>query len=95
VKSVDSDTPSVIPRPGEHGVKISSQTKKMKIEIRRSKVTVHSSSTFPFHDTYSVTVEEPTPDEAMATVSYDHKLPIGARLTAKEIRSRVIETDDV
>jgi hypothetical protein len=64
----------------------------MRIEIRRFKVTVHA---FPLQDTYWVTVESPHPDEAMATMRYDHKLPIGARLTAVTIRSRFIETEEV
>lgn len=64
----------------------------MKIEIRRFAVTVHGN---PPHDPYSVTVEEPTPDEAIAVVRYEHRLPIGVRLTAKEIRSRFVETEEL
>jgi hypothetical protein len=62
----------------------------MKIEIKRFKVTVHGG---PGHDRYSVIIEEPTPSEAMAVVRYEHKLPIGAKLTAKPVHSKFIETE--
>jgi hypothetical protein len=63
----------------------------MKIEIKRFMVTVHGETAL--HDKYSVAVESPHPDEAMAILRFDHKLPTGAQLTAKPIRSKFVETE--
>lgn len=67
----------------------------MKIQIRRFKVTVHHGvAPGAKFDSYNVIVEQPTPDEAFAMIRHDHKLPTGVKMTAKEIHSRFIETEE-